>query len=957
MPSKAFAMDVLFGQIQPELLRQNLLGKEKSGQPGRRVMPEETVYPLGTKEVSEAAYLHAARGLPEARLYTEDDLRQRYRHLKDSLYAKRNGGILRLPAEYALEVLRYENGMPVCRQEHLLDWRARTLALGQDLFTCAGQALRDLHDSCITREFLWPAVVDTDHLELQRMLAKGLSENHFHLNGSTQMFALAWGYLMNFPENASVYFQDMNFQENLNSGLSYGVRDNRLTWRQRIYEAAWIRARLFDKIRKGEGQAAGRDLWDFKKFALSSNKKGQIRPLVKALRMESQARFPQRQGKKRCLDYAISDMVEDRQLQSPHRLLAGERRLLYACFRMAFDGALEPTVCDLFYLYLLIKLRFREELIQANGRLGFGNFARYENRKGLTWDAREDYWNESYRLSVASGLAAPEDGNPRNKCIELRITPGNTPRALKQKILDTDLNILYACGGAPLPKAGMEYGAAVASQNEAYLEGIDNFFYVIHFIKQPAERLADGGRRPGNRMARPRNDPVRRRVEQQAKAMAAALEKSSYLCSRIRGIDAANHEIGCRPEVFATAFRYLRRHSPSVWHSQMPGKSRYWPQLGITYHAGEDCLDLADGMRAIDEAVCFLHLERGDRIGHAVALGLKPEVYYTAKNAQVFLPAQDLLDNLVWLLFRSLEWDVEMPDSLRVKLQNRVAQLLQEIYGKRMQSLPLGAGAKPLGAEWYYQSWKLRGDDPTLYADAVVDCDAFEQRLMQLSIGKRTRVEQYACAKMDSPYGWMEQETDRDSEAVRLRRELRGYLYLYHYDETVRRAGEQIKAFPVSRAYQTLIENMQRRMMQKIMAQGIAIECNPSSNQLIAIYGGYSNHPIFRFNSYGLPLPRGAERQQLRVSVNTDDQGVFDTSIENEYALLYSVLQEFQDAEGAQLIDNDTIRTYLDHLREMGNNMVFPKACKRMQRRHYSDRADGRGTMAREDGWPNAQEV
>lgn len=948
MPGKTFSINVLFGRIQPESLRQNLLGKEKGSMKKQRVMPEEAVYPLGTRAVSEEAYLHAARGIPEARLYTEDDLLQRYRYLEDNQYTRRNGGILYLLAEYALEVLRYDNGTPVCRQECLLSWRKHTLALGQDLFTCAGLALRDLHDRCITQEFLWPAVVGTDHIELRRMLARGTSENHFHLNGSTQMFSLAWSYLMNYPENAGAYFQDEHFQENLNSGLSYGVRDNRLTWRQRIYEAAWIRARLFARLRQEPEREQEYDLQDFKKFALSSNKKGQIASLVKVLRLMYHARFPQRQGRNKCLDYAISDIVEQRQLQSPHRLLSGERQFLYECFRRAFDGTFEDSICDLFYLYLLTKLRFREELIQANGRVGFANFARYEKRKGLTWDQRTDYWNESYRLSVASCMAAAqENGEPGRNCMELRVTPCNNPTALRHRILETDLNILYACEINPAQDeiSGLSNSFEETSENEAYLEAVNNFFYVVHFIKEPIGRLTDGDQHPVNGKVRPRNDSVRSTVESQAKAMAVALEMSSYLCSRIRGIDAANHEIGCRPETFATAFRYLRRHSPTVRHSRISTRSRYWPQLGITYHAGEDCLDLADGLRAIDEAIQFLHLEHGDRIGHAVALGLAPQLYYTAKKSEVFLPAQDLLDNLVWLLFRSLEWDVEMPESLRLKLQDRATQLLQEIYGGRMASLHLGEDVKPLGVEWYYRSWKLRGDDPSLYEDAVVDCGAFEQNLMQISVSKRTKVEQYSCAKIDSANGWLEQEVDRDSAEVRIRRELRGYLYLYHYDEIVRRAGERIQSFPITPAYQMLIKQIQQRMMEKIMAKGIAIECNPSSNQLIAIYGSYDKHPIFRFNSYGLPLSREDEHQQLRVSVNTDDQGIFDTSLENEYALLYSALQEIKDTDGTQVIDNDTIRDYLDHLREMGNDMVFPKASRRMQRRRYNENLSGNQNM------------
>ena len=98
MPGKTFSINVLFGRIQPESLRQNLLGKEKGSMKKQRVMPEEAVYPLGTRAVSEEAYLHAARGIPEARLYTEDDLLQRYRYLEDNQYTRRNGGILYLLA-------------------------------------------------------------------------------------------------------------------------------------------------------------------------------------------------------------------------------------------------------------------------------------------------------------------------------------------------------------------------------------------------------------------------------------------------------------------------------------------------------------------------------------------------------------------------------------------------------------------------------------------------------------------------------------------------------------------------------------------------------------------------------------------------------------------------------------------------------------------------------------------
>lgn len=166
-----------------------------------------------------------------------------------------------------------------------------------------------------------------------------------------------------------------------------------------------------------------------------------------------------------------------------------------------------------------------------------------------------------------------------------------------------------------------------------------------------------------------RNGKLHKLIRQQALATADALNQSSYLCSRIRGIDACNHEIGCRPEVFATEFRYLR--TLPFGNSNERRKRRHFPLLAATYHVGEDFLDLTDGLRAIDEAVCFLNLRSGERLGHALALGTLPKTYYESKAYAVTLPAQDLMDNLIWLLFRTLEWDVPMPSSLRKNWSSR----------------------------------------------------------------------------------------------------------------------------------------------------------------------------------------------------------------------------------------------------------------------------------------------
>ena len=67
-------------------------------------------------------------------------------------------------------------------------------------------------------------------------------------------------------------------------------------------------------------------------------------------------------------------------------------------------------------------------------------------------------------------------------------------------------------------------------------------------------------------------------------------------------------------------------------------------------------------------------------------------------------------------------------------------------------------------------------------------------------------------------------------------------------------------------------------------------------------------------------------RDRLYVSVNTDDQGIFDTSLENEDALIASCLEKQRNEDGTQKYSSQAILRYLYNLREMGEMQVFPKA-------------------------------
>lgn len=881
----------LFGQMQPELLLQSIL------QPWQHApeLPEAAPLHFSAHKPGRESYLHCVRSVPETRRCTESELAQYYCHLEEFLQADPAGGIFALLARYARQTLRFDSSEPTCRQCCILDWRRETLSFGQDLFSCAGLAAGDAANGVERQFFAWPAALQTDSVALQNLLARGCSENHFHLNGSSQIFALAWSDLMNHPNDIRAYFKRHQFAENLMPSTSYGVRDNKLIWPQRLYIAAWLRAKLFLCL---DGEPPLK-INDFAAFFNGYRQLQDLRGLTESLRVWG-ARMRQK-GRDACLDYAVTPALLNKN-DNAFRLLAGERFFLYCWFHRCFQGRASNTEMNLFYLYLLIKLRFREELIQSNARNGLRNFCAYQDRKSAVWGARREYWSESYRLSVAADLSRKSSRDtPYIQSLEARIMPTERRGDLIQEIKEIDLSVWDAMQDPAVPAPDTPYAS-----KQKLLRNIaeaSRYHYVLHFAKAPLPRVTAAQR--DARLLPARNDEVRRRARVQAKAVIQALKHSRHLCFRIRGIDACSQEIGCRPETFAAAFRYLRNQCTMTAQSRT---AQCRPMLHATYHVGEDFLDITDGLRAIDEACLFLELEDGDRLGHAIALGIDASEYYKNKAWTVYLPAQDLLDNFVWLLFRCQAWGISIPLLLRTELKEQARQLLREIYPSLMPSL----------AD-HYHAWRLRGDDPELYrcAGTAAGIGALLPNWIHPAFYRSV----FAGSALAS-----EGESEELLAMYRSDSTLRQLLYAYHFGMAERERGQHIKAYRITREYVSLIQTVQDAMMRRMMKKGIAVECNPSSNKLIGPFDRYDQHPIFRFNHHGLPLPEFSQsRIGLRVCVNTDDQGIFDTSLENEYALLFGCLQGRVDEHEIPLISEDACLDYLDHLRRMGNALVFPK--------------------------------
>lgn len=863
---------------------------------------------------------------------------------------------------FTSSVLIEENGEPLCQYQHLLRWRDMITSLDEDLFVTSFLAMQDSISRRKRRDFFWKPVIGHNNYALNRLVGKGVAENHFHLNGSAPMFHLSWLSLMNCVCNRDFErilegYDSNRLHKNINYDVHY-VPDRLVTmWKQAalirlnlfaqlkddyidfehtyfpketLLECCKNRSRLESVIAKREsGRYVQIDLEDYREefdeVTLKALKRNYAYKRTNELLRNSQKldaslgiiqknidRMKRLYGKSTYeknyyekynytkydytkYDYAICEqwLCGREEEQFRNDVLAGERWFLYSVFLYVYENREDwKKNLNWFYLYLVIKANIRNEIIQSNKNVGFDNFKIYQERK-------EDFINGTEYENIYKRMAVRDTiFNQHITSLEARITPKGNWRELQKNIQSLDEAICKNL--KPLEVLKLK----------------NRFFYVIHFIKGSDENTEYECRHYGKRQT----------IKKQALALAELRQMAVEESNRIHGIDAASAEIGCRPEVFSHAFRYLRNLSVEDPCAEIPLLRREErPQnLMATYHVGEDFLDIVDGLRAIDEAIYFLDLRCGDRLGHALALGINIDEWYTSKGYRLLISKQDYLDNLVWLYAKIRHFCIRGCEDAQIYIEKRFTDYFNEIYINNINtqycndlldeardyfdSRKIAHGYKrnnlKFGINEYYDAWKLRGDSPQLYKRGYFRQAAFIYN----------RWDYYAINR-NYPSNYK----------IRYTPEVSLLYHMYHYDPQVYKIGNQMVEIKVRDCVIDALKKV-RLCMQKVIAQtGIGIETNPSSNYLIGTFKRYDKHPIINWYNAGLTSDPEvlASCPQMQVSINTDDQGVFSTYIENEYAYLALALEKCKDKEGNYLYSRNSILQWLENIREMGNDQSF----------------------------------
>lgn len=328
---------------------------------------------------------------------------------------------------------------------------------------------------------------------------------------------------------------------------------------------------------------------------------------------------------------------------------------------------------------------------------------------------------------------------------------------------------------------------------------------------------------------------LRKELKKKAVALAVTLNGNTNITQYIKGIDAAANEMEAGPEVFSHTFRYLKKHG--INH--------------CTYHIGEDFRHLLTGLRTICEAIDFLELQTGDRLGHCTAAGISPQIWKARVGKTCILSQGEWLDNLVFV------WDIIKESSNKnlqsssLAIESNIAEYSYKIYRKSYPPYLL------------VEAWRLRKYNPFLY---------LEQKVPTLG----------------DDWDYVDSFKEYSSIQEKLRNDdLYTIWSIYHRKR--KGSNEYDKLIEIDTDSIISIENIsiiQDLILQKMAQKGIVIEALPSSNLNISYYQHLSEYHLERW------LNTDQQKVLLPpIVLGTDDPGIFMTNIFNEYARAYMHLE------------------------------------------------------------------
>lgn len=360
------------------------------------------------------------------------------------------------------------------------------------------------------------------------------------------------------------------------------------------------------------------------------------------------------------------------------------------------------------------------------------------------------------------------------------------------------------------------------------------------------------------------------------------------LSEYIVGIDAASDENAMEPWMFAPAYTQMRSRritKPVAMNSTLRQKYYNVRNVGFTYHVGEDFRHVVSGLRHIDEVIEHFYYKPGDRLGHAIALGIDIKKW-ARENEVVALPAQEYMENLLWMWGKNVYDGVSVPIQLE-KLEEQIMKIAGEIYRR----------AESISIRMLYEAYQKKF---SLNHKGVMEreCDKLSKETERLD---EQEEESFFCCYSGkncrmTAAGW---SADK--------------LLCTNYCPVFEERYKKVMLVTVPENEIAAYEILQEHLLAKTERKGIYVETNPTSNITIGDFDDFHEHPVFRMNAI-----RGKDNggHHVMVTINSDDPAVFQTNVENELAYVYYASEHSGCAR-------EDVLEWIDKIRQNGLNASF----------------------------------
>lgn len=350
--------------------------------------------------------------------------------------------------------------------------------------------------------------------------------------------------------------------------------------------------------------------------------------------------------------------------------------------------------------------------------------------------------------------------------------------------------------------------------------------WLIHFKRKDAKK------------SRPLFRDDIRELDAEADRIGRALRQKPTRLRNLRGIDICGVEQAQPLWVSAETLRRTRQVSRQV------AGSRPWlglQPLRLTLHAGEDFLWLTSGVRAVAEPFHWHLIERGDRIGHGLALTLDPggPRGWWKRKAGEAIPVTRF-DRLLDLAFLA-EYTESPTDTQENWLRTKIRETVEALR------------------------WRTGGQSDTELVENV-------KKLWRTLGGRTTR---RLLEQLDSP------EPFRVAE---------GWIHNYLlYKSVQEKAQEEIRLCVDEESYpeRELLIEARKKLIREMARWQVCIESNPSSNLVVGSLDAVASQDFLQRR----PTKKAEYGQEtLTWTISTDDPITFSTTLADEYAYTWAGL-------------------------------------------------------------------